>query len=271
MMPYVRDSFWRGRTFAGVPDMQARAVDWALTVAGTRPHRSLHGAQPHVVFQAVEAQALLPLPVAPFELARWLSPKVAPDCHVSVDRVLYSVPWRFIGTQVDARVTDRVVQIFATGELIKTWPRAQRGRCTDDTDYPPEKIAFFMRTPAWCRHRAETLGGHVHELVSGLLAGGALHHLRAAQGILTLAERHGAERLDAACARALAAGDPSYRTVKGILALGAETAPPDHPGGGSASAATPAHLHGRDGLFAHLDSDASNDGEGGGELGAVSA
>jgi hypothetical protein len=83
---------------------------------------------------------------------------VAPDCHVSVDRVLYSVPWRFIGAQVDARVTDRVVRIFAAGELIKTWPRAERGRCTDHTDYPPEKVAFFMRTPAWCHHRAGELG-----------------------------------------------------------------------------------------------------------------
>jgi transposase len=269
MMPYVRDSYWRGRTFGGVPDMQARAVDWALTVAGTRPHRGLHGAQPHVVFQAVEANALLGLPLAPFELARWLSPRVAPDCHVSVDRVLYSVPWRFIGAQVDARVTDRVVQIFAAGELIKTWPRAERGRCTDHTDYPPEKVAFFMRTPAWCHHRAGELGQRVAELVSGLLAGGALHHLRAAQGILVLADKHGAERLDAACARALGVGDPTYRTVKGILALGAETAAPDHPGGGSASAGTPAHLHGPDGLFAHLGSDASNDGAD--EPGAVGA
>jgi transposase len=269
MMPYVRDSYWRGRTFGGVPDMQARAVDWALTVAGTRPHRGLHGAQPHVVFQAVEANALLGLPLAPFELARWLSPRVAPDCHVSVDRVLYSVPWRFIGAQVDARVTDRVVQIFAAGELIKTWPRAERGRCTDHTDYPPEKVAFFMRTPAWCHHRAGELGQRVAELVSGLLAGGALHHLRAAQGILVLADKHGAERLDAACARALGVGDPTYRTVKGILALGAESAAPDHPGGGSASAGTPAHLHGPDGLFAHLGSDASNDGAD--EPGAVGA
>ena len=75
-----------------------------------------------------------------------------------MDKVLYSVPWRFIGVQVDARVTDRVVQIFAAGELIKTWPRSERGRCTDNTDYPPEKIAFFMRTPVWCRNRAAELG-----------------------------------------------------------------------------------------------------------------
>ena len=46
MMPYVRDSFWRGRTFGSVIDMQARAVAWCTTVAGTRAHRSLGGAAP---------------------------------------------------------------------------------------------------------------------------------------------------------------------------------------------------------------------------------
>lgn len=168
--------------------------------------------------------------------------------HVTIDRVLYSVPWEHIGKRVDARVTESLVEIFADGQLIKSWPRVGRGRCTDEADYPPEKVAFFMRTPVWCRSRAEELGEHVAEVIADLLTDGALHHLRAAQGILALAERHGADRLDAACARALAAGDPSYRTVKGILAVGAET-DPDEPAS-TAAASTPAHLHGPGGLFA---------------------
>lgn len=110
-----------------------------------------------------------------------------------------------------------------------------------------------MRTPVWCRTRAEATGEHVSDLVTGLLASGALHHLRAAQGILGLTDRYGAERLNAACARALEVGDPTYRTVKGILAVGADTAPAGT-GGGSASMVTPAHLHGPDQLLAHLDS-----------------
>ena len=28
-------------------------------------------------------------------------------------------------------------------------------RFTDDNDDPPEKIVFFLRTPVWCRSRAE--------------------------------------------------------------------------------------------------------------------
>lgn len=251
MMQYVRDSFWRGRSFASVPDMQARSATWCTEVAGVRAHRMLEGASPLSVFRAVELDELRPLPAAPFALARWLSPKVAPDCHVVIDKVLYSVPWRHIGQVTDTRVTDTTVQVHVRGELVKTWPRATRGRCTDPADYPPEKIAFFSRNPVWCRTRAAGLGEHVAELVDDLLAVQALHRLRSAQGILALADKHGSDALDAACHAALAAGDPSYRTVRGILALEAADRPAG-PAGAPAGASTPAHLHGPADLLGHL-------------------
>jgi hypothetical protein len=59
-------------------------------------------------------------------------------------------------------------------------------------------------------------------VIGGLLAENALYRLRAAQGVIGLADKHDTSRLEAACAKAIAAGDPSYRTVKGILAAGTE-------------------------------------------------
>ncbi len=68
------------------------------------------------------------------------------------------------------------------GALVKTHARVGKGkRSTDWGDYPPEKVAFLQRTPVWCRHQAAQAGPAVTELVEGLLAGNALHHLRAAQ------------------------------------------------------------------------------------------
>jgi len=250
-MPYIRDSFWRGRDWAGELEMQTTAIRWCTDIAGQRAHRGIDGAAPLAVFTAVEAAALGPLPPAPFELATWSTPKVGPDCHIKVGTALYSVPWRLIGRSVDARQTDRIVEVFADGEPVKTWPRAQRGRHTDHGDYPPEKVAFFMRTPVWCRRRADELGPAVAELVGLLLAEPVLHRLRAAQGVLRLAERYTPQRLDAACAKATAVGDPSYRTVKGILVAGTEH--DDAPQHGGLDA--PAHLHGPDTLFGDLPDD----------------
>src|SRR5215469_11769576 len=75
-MPYVRDSFWRGREFTSLAQMQAEAVRWCLEVAGRRSCRPLEGAAPAVVFEAVEKDALRPLPAEPFVLRRWQSASV---------------------------------------------------------------------------------------------------------------------------------------------------------------------------------------------------
>lgn len=244
-MPYVRDSFWRGRSFRSEAEMQAGALRWCSDVAGVRHHRGLDGASPLSVFSAIEAEALIALPRTPFELASWSQPKVGPDCYIKVGKALYSVPWRHIGRTVDTRQSERLVEVFVDGAIVKTWARIERGRQTDYADYPPEKVAFFMRTPTWCRKRAAELGPSVSELVAVLLEPNVLHHLRAAQGVLGLADKYGADRLDAACRRAIDVGDPAYRTVKGILVAGTE-----HDGEASSLATTaPAHLHGRDRLF----------------------
>src|SRR5438105_7496304 len=221
-MPYVRDSFWRGREFASLAQMQAEAARWSLEVAGQRACRPLEGAAPAAVFDAVERDALRALPAEPFVLATWATAKIGPDIHAQVDKVLYSVPWQHIGKTADVRITATMVQFFIGGELVKTHPRKIRGKQTDFGDYPPEKIAFHMRTPAWCRRQAAGIGPACEQVISGLLAGNALYRLRSAQGVTGLADKHDPARLEAACAKAIAAGDPSYRTVKGILAAGTE-------------------------------------------------
>ena len=221
-VPYVRDSFWRGREFTSLERMQAEAARWSAEVAGRRQCRPLEGAAPAAVFDAVEKDALRPLPAGPFVLATWATAKIGPDIHAQVDKVLYSVPWRHIGKTADVRITGSMVQFFIGGQLVKSHPRKVRGKQTDFADYPPEKIAFHMRTPQWCRKQAAAIGPSCEYLTGELLAEGALYRLRAAQGVIGLADKHDPGRLEAACAKAIAAGDPSYRTVRGILAAGAE-------------------------------------------------
>jgi hypothetical protein len=247
-VPYVRDSFFAGREdeFASLAHMQHEALRWCTDVANRRRHRGIERVAPVDLFEAEEREHLVPLPAAPFELSRWTSPKVPPDVHVKVGKALYSVPWRLIGRQVDVREGQRTVEVFCEASLVATHVRVERGRQTTYDHYPPEKIAFFMRTPAWCRRRAGELGPSVLAVVTEIMAVNALYRLRQAQGVIGLAERHGPERLEAACQRALAAGDPSYRTVKGVLVAGTEGDLDERP---AAPPAAPAHLHGPERLF----------------------
>ena len=110
-----------------------------------------------------------------------------------------------------------MVQLFRHGTLVKTHPRKDSGKQTDLGDYPPEKIAFHMRTPVWCRRQAAGIGPACAAVIEELLAENALLRLRAAQGVIGLAEPHNPARFEAACAKATTAGDPSYRTTKGVL------------------------------------------------------
>jgi hypothetical protein len=249
-MPYVRDSFWRGREFTSLQQMQAAAIIWCEQVANVRSHRSLDGASPLSVFHAAESAALKPLPRNDFVLATWSTGKVGPDCHVKVGKALYSVPWRLIGQQVHARAAGNTVQVLHDGKVVATHVQLLRGRATDFEHYPAEKIAFHMRNPAWCRQQAEKIGPATAAVIGELMEVNALHRLRSAQGIIGLAGRPGVgdTRLEAACDRALTVGDPSYRTIKGILAAGTETPTPTATT--TATMSAPAYLRGPDELLA---------------------
>jgi len=226
VIPYVRDSFWSGREFVSLEEINRQAAKWCLRVAGLRDHGTT-GQQPLALFQLAEENELKPLPMTPFEIVTWHRAKVALDCHIQVANTLYSVPYRYVGKQVDVKLGTKVVEVYLGYELIKTHMRGDRGRrVTDWNDYPPEKAAFFQRTPQWCRHRASQIGPSTRETIESLLKEHALHYLRQCQGILRLGDNHGEDRLEQACARANAFGDPSYRTVKTILERGLDRKPP---------------------------------------------
>jgi len=224
---YVRDNFWRGRNFLSPDEANREAVRWCLEVAGRRIHGTTRQ-RPLELFEREERQHLLPLPAEPWEMREWTSAKVAPDAHCHVAKAFYSVPWRLIGWELAVCVKENTVQFFKGEEIVKTHPRVSPGkRQTDFADLPEDRIAFFQRTPQWCLRRAGELGPHVREAVAQVLSVNTLYHLRQAQGILRLEEKYGARRLEAACERALAYGDPRYRTVKNILANGMDGRPID--------------------------------------------
>lgn len=221
-MPYIRDSFFAGREFTSLAQMQAEAIRWSTEVYGVHKHRGLDGQAPASVFAAIERDALMPLPPRAFESVVYSIGRVAADCHVKSGKALYSVPWRLIGQQVTARTAGDVVQIFHSGTVVATHVLHLSGRSTNFEHYPPHKIAHTLRTVTWCRTQAEQIGPGAVAVVAELSTVNAIHRLRAIQGIIRLREKYGDRRLDAACTRALQVGDPGYRTVKGILVAGTE-------------------------------------------------
>ena len=240
-VPYVRDSCWRGREFGSPSHMESEAVRWCLSVAGPRIHGTTRQ-RPLEHFENEEKSSLAPLPRERWEPATWQTAKIGMDCHASVARSFYSVPFKYAGRTLDVRVTDKTVQLFLGGELVKTHVRAPVGRRkTDLADLPAEKIAFYARNPAWCVAQATEIGPAVLAAVREVLSVNTLYNLRQAQGMIRLAERYGALRVNAAAERAVSFGDPRYMTVKNILEKGLERMPSSS---GGAASELPAFLHG---------------------------
>ncbi len=224
---FVREHMFRGREerFPDLATGAAWAAQWCREEAGTRTHRTT-GRRPWDLFMEVERPALRPLPTEAWEICTWERVTVRRDSSCLVAGATYSVPWRLLEQPLDVRVTGRRVEFFRETELVKTHPRVPRGRRQlDDSDLPQERIAFFRRTPPWCLEQAGTLGPDVLAAVRELLEVRTNSRLRQAQRVLELAGTFGPARLNAACARACAYGDPRYLTVKNILVSGLDQRP----------------------------------------------
>jgi transposase len=228
---YVQRNFMPARQFADIQSANAHLATWVREVAGTRDHGTTHQPPLHL-FRTYEQAALQPRPEQPFTLCEIKLVKVHPDCHVTIARSFYSVPYRYIGRTLTAHISQRVVELFDGIELVATHPRCQQpGEWqTRLEDYPPDKAAYLIYTPAYCREQASRIGPATRQVVDTLLADRPLDRLRSVQAILHLEETVGPQRLEAACARALYFGDVRYRRIKEILNAALDREPlPDTP------------------------------------------
>jgi transposase len=226
---YVKGNFLPTRTFRDLTDLNAQARTWVMEEAGTRMHGTTRE-QPLVLY-ALETPLLRRLPAVAPDLGAWHRVVLHRDCHVQHDRAFYSAPFALAGKTLWLRATDSVIALYEDYRHLATHLRAQRAgqRVTVADHLPPQARNFFERDRRWCATQAQAVGPRCTELVARLLGDRIAERLRAAQGVLAMGKRYGAARLEAACTRALAHDSPHYRTVKTILATGADAQPLTEP------------------------------------------
>jgi hypothetical protein len=158
--------------------------------------------------------------------------KLHDDCYVVFDKAYYSGPFRLVGEHLLVRGGSREVRLYTSDyQLVATHERAREPgqRQTHPDHLPSEKIAGVFLTRETCQAAAADIGPATAEVVSTLLADTTIERLPMVRRLLAWRERAGDDRLEAACRRALRFGDPSYKTVKGILKQGLESAPDPEP------------------------------------------
>jgi hypothetical protein len=215
---YVQRNFMAGQEFVDIQVANVHLRDWVMNTAGVRKHGTT-GEAPLALFNEFEKARLLPLPEEPFQLLEIRLVKVHPDCHVVIAGSFYSVPFRYVGQELAAHVSENFVEIYQGQELVATHPRSHRSGQwhTRMEDYPPAKAAYLIRTPDYCRKLGAKIGPATLGVVEQLLNDRPLDRLRSVQAILRLEESVGTKRLEAACARTTYFGDVRYRQIKNIL------------------------------------------------------
>jgi transposase len=176
------------------------------------------------MFAQLDRPALKHPPAEPFVYAEWRLRRVSLDYHVDLDGHYYSVPFRLIKEQVEARLTAHTIEIFHKGERVAVHPRGgHRGRHTTVPEHMP---SAHRRYADWTieriRREAGALGPSTGTLVGRILESKPHPEqgFRACLGILRLARQYGRDRLEAACDRGLAIGARSYGSIHSILQNG---------------------------------------------------
>jgi len=193
-----------------------------------RPMR-IYRASRKEMFERLDRPMLKPLPDRCFIYGEWKHAKVNVDYHVEVDGHYYSVPHRHLGHDVEIRVSASTIEVFEDGQRIASHMRNfMRGRHTTLAEHMPVAHREHMEwSPSRIINWAAKIGPQTRALTEAILADRPHPEqgYRSCLGILRLGKRYGDTRLEAACARALAAGARSYRHIDSILKSGLDRVP----------------------------------------------
>jgi transposase len=217
-IPVIRQQFLSSEDFRDIRDAHGKVRQWCVQDYGMQGHGTTKR-KPSEVFRAEEKQLLKSLPLEKFDIPLWKEAKVHPDHHVVFAKNYYSMPTRYVGKKVWARGGLHTVQMFYEGELVKTHSRsyAEGAWRTDETDYPPEKSRYLLKTTEYYQREALKHGEYVRQVVARIMTEHAYRNLRKVQAVFRLADKYGSDTLNLACRRCIFYEDYRMSTIKRIL------------------------------------------------------
>jgi transposase len=205
------------------------AIKEKLSGYNAKPFQKKDGSRQSMYLE--EKSFLRPLPSSPYEIAEWKTSKVQFDYHVTVSGKHYSVPYEFIGKEVNVRVTAASIEVFYATERIASHPRLSRydRRHSTIPDHMPEK---HQKAGDWNAARfrkwADRFGSSTRTVIDRFFEGVKVPEqaFKTCRALLHLADKYSAERLEAACEKSLLFSPrPSLRGVQAILKSGRDRLP----------------------------------------------
>lgn len=173
------------------------------------------------LFEEIDKPALQPLPPERYQYVDWKKAKVNIDYHFVFADHYYSVPYKYVGKQVEICATTKTIECFYQRERIATHQRSyKKFKFTTVEEHMPkshqEQAKFsVISLKSW----ASKIGKHTELFIEHLINSRALPQqaYRACLGVLRLGGKYGEVRLEKACHKALIAGARRYQEIENIL------------------------------------------------------
>ena len=217
----------RNETFFSLAALNARIAELREEL-NARPMKKLGGATRRELYEKYDRPALRPLPSSAYVLTEWSQVRVNNDYHVEIEKHWYSAPYWLAHEQVWACVTASTVELLHQNARVASHARSHLlyKHTTDSAHMPAahrHHAAGVDGVVAW----AASVGPMTTAMVRRLIEANPVREKgwRSARGLQRVGEKHGPERTELACARALRLGARSYKPVANILSLGREALP----------------------------------------------
>lgn len=217
----------RNRRFFSLAEVNA-AIAELLPVLNQRPFKKLPGCRASA-FADLDQPVLRSLPATRMAIARFKLARVNIDYHVELEGHYYSVPHRLVGTRIELRITRRTVEAYIGQQRVAchAYSRVRGGYSTTPEHMPASHRAHRE----WSPQRLIAWGERIGTACGAVVQWQMQHRphpeqgYRACLGLRRLARQFGDQRLEAACARALAIRSPTYRSIASILNSGLDRHP----------------------------------------------
>ncbi len=211
-----------------------------------RPFQKLPGSR-RSLFEEIDRPALRALPSSTYSIGYWKKVRVNIDYHIELAGHYYSVPYKYVGKEINARFSQTTVECYYNNRRIASHLRSHRmGQHTTQSEHMPKNHQEYAKwTPERIRQSATTFGESTAELTQRIISSRAHPEqgYRTCLGILRLGKVYGRERLEAAAERALGINALSYRSLESILKNGLDRQVLPTPESNEPSSATPVLEH----------------------------
>jgi transposase len=209
----------RNHTFFSLSELN-QSVHTKLEELNNRSFKKLKTTRKRL-YETIDKPALRPLPAHRYEYAEWKKATVNIDHHVELDHHFYSVPYQLARKKVDIRFTSTTVEVLFKNRRVASHKRMYLpGIFSTLPEHMPKSHQRHLEwTPSRIIKWAAKNGPSTEKLVTQVMESRPHPEqgFRSSLGIIRLAGHYTPERLENACARALAIKGFSYKSVKSIL------------------------------------------------------